>query len=200
MKTVSGVISEVTEQLGYNPYLSFKNRYNAVVPFVDISSDEDADELLKSLVYSGLFAIRAAPISDFFKAVTPCMFNDVYIVGLMIEIYRRTRSTEVTRFDFPNSQYVEFDSWEDLLPVLEQLKPHYPFLQAYEGLESKLQTNYYSMSDQHLLNAFFQRAYNEISESSDKMQYACFNTQYLSKVSAQYDGFIAFLGPILLSR
>ena len=200
MKTVSGVISEVTEQLGYNPYLSFKNRYNEVVPFVDISSDEDADELLKSLVYSGLFAIRTAPISDFFKAVTPCVFNDIYVIGLMIEIYRRTRATEVTRFDFSNSQYVEFDSWEDLLPILEQLKPHYAFLQAYQGIESGVQMSYMSMSDQHLLNAFFQRAYNEISESSDKMQYAVFNTSYLSKISPQYDGFIAFLGSILLSR
>lgn len=198
MKTVSGVISEVTEQLGYNPYLSFKNRHNEVVHFASIESDEDADELLKSLVYSGLVAIRTAPISDFFKAVTPCVFNDTYVIGLMIEIYRRTRSTEVTRFDFSDSQYVEFDSWEDLLPVLEQLKPHYPFLQAYEGLESKLQTNYYSMSDQHLLNAFFQRAYNEIATSPERLQYDVFKTDYLSKISPQYDGFISFLAASLL--
>jgi len=200
MKTVSGVIAEVTAELGYNPYLSFKNRYNEVVLFADVSSDEDVDELLKSLVYSGLFAIRTAPMNDFFKAVTPCVFNDTYVIGLMIEIYRRTRSKEVTRFDFSDSQYVEFDSWEDLLPVLEQLKPHFTFLQAYQGIESGVQMSYMSMSDQHLLNAFFQRAYNEISESPDKMQYAVFNTPYLSKVSAQYDGFIAFLGSILLSR
>lgn len=200
MKTVSGVIAEVTEELGYNPYLSFKNRHKEIVLFTDIASDEDADELLKSLIYSGLNAIRTQSIGDFFKAVTPCVFNDTYIVGLMIEIFRRTKSEDVTRFYFSETQYIDFDSWEDLLPVLEQLKPHFPFLQAYEGLESKIKVNYFSMSDQHLLNAFFQRAYNEISESSDKMQYAVFNTQYLSKVSPQYDGFIAFLGSILLSR
>jgi len=200
MRTVSGVISEVSEELGYNPYLSFRNCFGQVVKFADVQSADDAEELLKSLIYSGLYAIRTQSIGDFFKAVTPCVFNDMYIIGLMIEIFRRTKAEGVNRFWFSETQYIDFDSWEDLLPVLEQLKPHYPFLQAYEGLESKLQTNYYSMSDQHLLNAFFQRAYNEISESTDKMQYAVFNTPYLSKVSAQYDGFIAFLGSILLSR
>ena len=197
MKTVSGVISEISEELGYNPYLSFKNRFGQVVKFADMQSADEADEILKSLIYSGLNVIRTQSIGDFFKAVTPCVFNDTYIVGLMIEIFRRTKSEDVTRFYFSETQYIDFDNWEDLLPVLEQLKPHFPFLQAYEGLESKIKVNYSSMSDQHLLNAFFQRAYNEISESTDEMQYAVFNTSYLSKVSAQYDGFIAFLGSIL---
>lgn len=200
MKTVSGVISEVTEELGYNPYLSFKNRYNEIVSFADVSSVEDDEELLKSLVYYGLLAIRTASISNFFKAVAPCVFNDMYIVGLMIEIYRRVRPDTFNRFYFSKTQYIDFDNWEDLLPILEQLTPHYTFLQSYQGIESGLQMSYRSLSDQHLLNAFFQRAYNEISESPDKMQYAVFNTPYLSKVSVQYDGFIAFLGSILLSR
>lgn len=190
MKTVSGLILELTEELGYNPYDSFSTKAG-IVRFVDAISADMSEDVYSAIVYQATRTIRQMPLHRFFEFVTPVAFNDLYIVGLMIEIYRRTHSvSNVSRFYFSDSQYIEFSGWQDLLSALEQLKPHYQELQSYKGIESGIAQSYSNMSDQHLLNAWFQRVYNEVT-SSDNI-YAFCDIDKLTLESPELDGLVNF--------
>lgn len=191
MTTISGLISEVTKELGYNPYESFRTKCG-IVKFVDALNDDMGEDIYNAIVYQSARAIRQMPLNRFFDFVTPVAFNDLYIVALMIEIYRRTRSNpKIMRFYFSDSQYVEFTDWSDLLSAIEQLKPHYPELQAYKGIESGVAQAYLNMSDQHLLNAWFQRVLNEVTADDDKI-YAFCDLNKLMLESPEVDGLISF--------
>ena len=191
MKTISSLISELTQELGYNPYDSFRTK-DGIVKFVDAVIDDAGEDVYNAIVYFSARAIRQMPVHRFFEFVTPCAFDDLYIVALMIEIYRRTQSvSSVNRFYFSDSQYVEFTDWQDLLSALEQLKPHYPELQAYKGIESGVAQAYQNMSDRHLLNAWFQRVLNEATSGNDKI-YAFCDLNKLTLESPEVDGLISF--------
>ena len=190
MNTLSAVIQDISNELGYNPYEGFLTKDKEFVTYSDAIKNRDPNEINNALVYESLRAIREMPIGNFFEFAKSTVYKDLYIVGLMVEIYRRTHPTNVNTFHFSDSQYVEFDDWQDLLSALEQLKPHYPEFQAYKGIESGVVISYVTMSDKHLLNAWFQRVYNEVVVNGNAMNFA--DMYALTLVSPQVDGIMSF--------
>ncbi|RTL00168.1 MAG: hypothetical protein EKK57_07925 [Proteobacteria bacterium] len=197
MNTISSLMNKLTEDLGYNPYESFRSK-DGIISFRDAIINDYFKIVYESIVYQAARTIRQMHINRFFEFVTPCAFDDLYVVGLMIEIYRRTHNvSSVNRFYFSDTQYVEFTDWQDLVSALEQLKPHYPELQAYKGIESSVPQAYQNMSDQHLLNAWFQRVLNEVT--GNEKVYAFCDINKLVFESAELDGLIGFtrlIGPV----
>ena len=155
MKSLYGAIQDITNELGYNPYQSFKAADGEIIPFATLDNKEDGEKFAHTLIYWVLHSIRESGISNFYGLIQPYPTDDVQIVGLMIEIYRRTQSTsEVSRFYFSETQYIDFDGWDDLNGALNQLRKDYPWLNAYTPISGGIAQNYQAMSDQHLLNTY----------------------------------------------
>jgi hypothetical protein len=166
MKSLYGLLQDITAELGYNPYQSFQAANGDIINFAELDCIEDGKKLTQTITYWILRSVREAGLGSFYSLVQPFPIDDVQIVGLMIEIYRRTQSTsEVSRFYFSETQWIDFDGWDDLNDALNQVRRDFPWLNAYTPINGGIAQNYQAMSDQHLLNAWFQRMYNSITKN-----------------------------------
>lgn len=190
MNTVFNLLTELNNELGYNPYKGFISR-NGYIDFSDITT-ESIGELSKSTVYYALKAVVSQPVEHFFDFVRFGLFEDMYIVGLMVELYRRVGTSPVTVY-FSEEQYIEADNPTDLMIAIDQIRniPNFEFLTNYKGIKYGTVQPYATMTDTHLLGAFFQRYYDE----SVCLPYAPVNivTDAVRKVSPQFDGIVCFL-------
>lgn len=167
MTTVYTLLRQATNEYGYNPYTHFKAANGDVIGYHEIDSSKKAEQMGRTLTFNILKHVREQGIDNFFKYVQPFVCDDMYIVALMIEIYRRTNKTSnVGRFYFGNdSTYIDFTSWDDLADALNILKPlpDFEYLNTYRGIVQGHTAAYRDLSNEHLLGAWFQRVYDEMA-------------------------------------
>lgn len=196
MKTLAAIIKDFVAQNGYNPYSQFRDAHGTVYDMSEVlGSDTLVQKLKSSLLYQCLVHIRSNSINEFFKYLDTNFYpnNDNYITGLMLEILRRCPDAVqyVKRITFSDSAYIEFDTHDEFLTAYEQLKPHFPWMQAYERLSGGIFINYQAMDNKYLLNAFFQRAYNDFYEYDAGIQ--MLNLDTLRLESPTVDGMSMFV-------
>lgn len=197
--TMSGVLQEISKELGYNPYHSVKLASGAIVPFTDFT--RYTEEIKQTFAYEGAKAVREQGVKNFFKNVTPFPCEDTQLLGLMIEMMIRQDATP-TNFDTlylgdTTDKCVEFCSVVDLLTAVEQLQSHLLWLKYYHGIQTGQIVTLASMPDNYLINAWFARFINLKDAPQLALEY--FSVAELVKVSPQFDGIVFGLSSALLN-
>mgnify|MGYP001577498339 CR=1 FL=1 len=197
MLSLTAFLTNLTKDLGYNPYTSFKTASGQIIDFVAVNSFTER-ELRKTVNYHILKGVREAGLQNFYTILKPFAVADEQIVGLMIEIYRRTAhlssTFNVNRFYFSSGQWIDFQGWSDLNDGLNQVRSCHPWLNAYTPITGGTPLNYMSMSDQHLLNAWFQRMYDLMNSDATWHPQIDINLNLLRQDSPELDGILLATG------
>lgn len=201
MKSITGHMKEVVKELGYNPYTSIRIADGSVIDFADITDLDGLKNVIRSMVYYALKTATLSPITDFFNFVKSYPTNDMYITRLLMEIYMRVCCENLPfTFYLENGASISVDNADDVAQALRDLSGHpkFEWMRYYQQMTDKdSYLPYQTMSDKHVLNAFFARAYSELTEANLSIVMSSgitgLNLKEIVEVSPQVDGIIAFL-------
>ena len=201
MKSITGYMKEVVKELGYNPYTSTRIADGSVIDFADITDLDGLKNVIRSMVYYALKTATLSPITDFFNFVKSYPTNDMYITRLLMEIYMRVCCENLPfTFYLENGASISVDNADDVAQALRDLSGHpkFEWMRYYQQMTDKdSYLPYQTMSDKHVLNAFFARAYSELTEANLSIVMSSgitgLNLKEIVEVSPQVDGIIAFL-------
>lgn len=201
MKSITGYVKEMVEELGYNPYASTRVADGSVIDFADITDLGGLKDVTRSIFYYALKTVTLSPITDFFTFVNSYPTNDMYITRLLMEIYMRVGCENLPfTFYLENGASISVDNADDVAQALRDLSGHpkFEWMRYYQQMTDKNSyLPYQTMSDKHVLNAFFARAYSELTEANLSIVMSSgitgLNLKEIVEVSPQVDGIIAFL-------
>lgn len=190
MKTLTSALKEITNSLGYSPYEMAKLADGTFVPYADAESY--LDQLKQTFVYEACKTVRSEGVENFYKFVHPYPCSDGYILGLMAEIYQRQNLRTLNRLYLGDSseQYVEFSDKNDLISAFDTLEQRLSltWLRYYQGLENRNFMSLASMTNEHLVNAWFARMLKLPSAQMTILLH--FNLFEIAMLSPQVDGLI----------
>lgn len=201
MKSITGYVKEMVEELGYNPYTSVRVADGSVIDFVDITDLSGLKNVSRSIFYYALKTVALSPITDFFKFVNSYPTNDMYITRLLMEIYLRVGCENLPfTFYLENGASISVDNADDVAQALRDLSGHpkFAWMRYYQQMTDKdSYLPYQTMSEKHILNAFFARAYSELTDISGQFGMPSdvpgLNFTAIIEVSPQVDGIFIFL-------